>query len=237
MPFYKLTYSELYHRATVYNVGCNFRCLGCAYKLKGGHPKPERIPSLDEFKTALAGLDIERVHFMGGEPTTNPDLPAMFRFCKQELGLTAGLGHSNGSNLPDEPFDFTNVSFKAFAPEKHLEYTGKPREPVYDNFRRAFERGIACKASTVLIPGFVDQDEVVRIAEFVASLSPDIPFHIMGYMPVPGTSWRRPTEEEMDQVVSAARELLSEVGFSHLTAEQGKDLSARDDRFRVVQVL
>jgi pyruvate formate lyase activating enzyme len=237
MPFYKLTYSEPYRRATVHNLGCNFRCLGCAYKLKGGHPKPERIPSLDEFRSALAGLDCERVHFMGGEPTTNPDLPEMLRLCKQELGLTAGLGHTNGSRLPDEDFDFTNVSFKAFAPEKHLEYTGQPREPVYENFRRAHERGIACKASTVLIPDFADLDEITRIAEFVASVSPDIPFHIMGYMPVPGAPWRRPTEEEMARAVSAVREILPEVGFSHLTAEQGKDLSARDERFHVTQVL
>jgi len=89
----------------------------------------------------------------------------------------------------------------------------------------------------VLIPGFADLDEVVRIAEFVASVSPDIPFHIMGYMPVPGMPWRRPTEAEMAEAVAAVREILPEVGFSHLTTEQGRDLSARDDRFRVVQVV
>ncbi len=237
MPFYKLTYSEPYQRATVHNLGCNFRCVGCAYKLKGGHPQPERIPPLEEIKQRLAELDVERVHFMGGEPTTNPDLPEMLRYCKQELGLIAGLGHTNGSKLPDEEFDFTNVSFKAFSPEKHLHYTGQPRDAVYANFRRAHERGISCKASTVFIPDFADLDEMTRIAEFVASVSPNIPFHIMGYMPVPGAPWRRPTDDEMARVVAAVREILPEVGFSHLTTEQGRDLSARDDRFRVVQVV
>lgn len=237
MPFYKLTYSEQYKRATVHNLGCNFRCLGCAYKLKGGHPTPERIPALEEFEEALRGLDCERVHFMGGEPTTCADLPRLLRFCREELGLIAGLGHSNGSRLPEEEFDFTNVSFKAYDPAVHLEYTGQPGEGVYENFRRAHERGVSCKASTVFIPGYVDLDQMEQIADFVASLSPEIPFHIMGYVPIPGTPWRRPTEEEMAQAVAVVRQRLQQVGCSHLTVEQMRDLSARDDRFNVVRVL
>lgn len=237
MPFYKITYSEQYKRATVHNLGCNFRCVGCAYKLKGGHPKPERIPSLEEFKRALAGIECERVHFMGGEPTTCADLDELLTFCKQELGLSAGLGHSNGSKLPAAPYDFSNVSFKAFDPEKHQYYTGQPREPIYENFRRAHEQGVAMKGSTVLIPGFCELDEVLRIADFVAGVSSDIPFHIMGYMPVPGAPWRRPTDEEMAEAVEALRQVLPQVTFSHLTSEQGSDIKARDERFRVVQVL
>lgn len=237
MPFYKLTYSKQYRRATVHNLGCNFRCIGCAYKLKGGHPKPDRIPALEEFKTALAGLDCDRVHFMGGEPTTCADLPEMLRFCKDDLHLTAGLGHTNGSNLPDAPLDFSSVSFKAFTEEKHLEYTGQPAAPVYDNFRAAHERGVAMKASTVFIPDFCGAEDVLRIAEFVAAVSPDLPFHIMGYVPVPSAPWRRPSEEEMAQVVEAVQEILPQVGYSHLTPEQMVDLSARDDRFNVVRIL
>ncbi|MEN6645326.1 MAG: radical SAM protein [Armatimonadia bacterium] len=237
MAFYKLTYSEQYRRATVHNLGCNFRCRGCAYKLKGGHPKPERIPALEEFKEALAGLECDRVHFMGGEPTTCADLDEMLQFCREELGLTAGLGHSNGSKLPGVRYDFTNVSFKAWEPERYLDYTGQPGQPIYDNFRLAFDRGVAMKASTVYIPEFCETDQILRMAEFVAAVSAEIPFHIMGYMPVPGAPWRRPTDEEMAAVVAAVKEILPQVGFSHLSSEQGRDLSARDDRFKVVQVL
>jgi pyruvate formate lyase activating enzyme len=236
MPFYKLTYAEPYKRATVHNLGCNFRCVGCAYKLKG-RPTPERIPSLDEFKAQLAELDRERVHFMGGEPTTNPDLPEMLRFCKQELGVFTMLGHTNGSHIPTQNLDGANVSFKAFSADKHLEYTGQPAQPVYDSFRAAFDRGVQMKASCVYIPGYIDLDEIEPMLGFVAGLSPDIPFHIMGYIPVPGTPWRRPTEEEMAGVLALAQQYLKQVGSSHLTSEQARDLTARDERFHVVQVL
>jgi pyruvate formate lyase activating enzyme len=72
---------------------------------------------------------------------------------------------------------------------------------------------------------------------FVASLSPALPFHVMGYIPVPGAPWRRPTEQEMERVVALVRQYLHEVGSSHLTSEQAKDLTARDERFHVEQVL
>lgn len=236
MPFYKLTYSDAHRRATVHNLGCNFRCLGCAYKLKG-LPEPERIPSLDEFKAALTELAPERVHFMGGEPTTNPHLPQMLRFCRNDLGAYTMLGHTNGSNLLLECLDGANVSFKAFSEDKHLEYTGRPAHLVYDNFRAGFDRGLDLKASTVYIPGYIDLDEIEQMLGFIAGLSPEIPFHIMGYIPVPGAPWRRPTDEDMAAVVALAERYVAKVGCSHLTPEQAKDLTARDERFRVKQVL
>lgn len=236
MPFYKVTYSEEYRRATVHNRGCNFRCVGCAYKIRS-FPPVERWPSLQEVKAAVAGVDAERVHFMGGEPTTCPHLPEMLRYCREELGLSTYLGHTNGSSIPLENLTGANVSFKAFSADKHLIYTGQPREPVYDNFRRAFEAGLQMRASCVYIPGFVDLDEVERMAQFVEGLSPDIPFHIMGYIPIPGTPWPRPTEEQMTEVVALARGILRDVGFSHLTVEDAQNLDRRDSRFKVVQVL
>jgi len=236
MAFYRVTYSADYRRATVHNTGCNFRCLGCAYKLKG-RPTPDRTLTPEEIHAALGALGIDRVHFMGGEPTTNPQLPELLRFCKEGLGVRTYLGHTNGSRLITENLDGTNVSLKAFSWQKHLEYTGHAREAVYDNFRAAFEASLDMKASCVYIPGYIAEDEVAGMADFVASLDPAIPFHIMGYIPVPGAPWRRPTEEEMAAIVALARERLATVGFSHLTTEQALDLTARDDRFKVVQVL
>ena len=188
-------------------------------------------------REALRGLDVERVHFMGGEPTTNPLLPEVLARCKRELGLRTFLGHTNGSGLVIENLDGTNVSLKAFDPEKHLEYTGQPRDPVYDNLRASFEAGLEVKASCVYIPGYIAEDEIAGMTDFLASLSPEIPFHIMGYIPVPGAPWRRPTDAEMEGIVALARERMAHVGFSHLTPEQAVDLTARDDRFKVVQVL
>ncbi len=236
MAIYKVTYSERYRRVTLHNYGCNFRCRGCTYKLKK-NPRPQRFPCVEEIQGCLKRIAPDAVHFMGGEPTTNAQLPELLAFCKQELGLTTRLGHSNGSGLVTENLDGSNVSFKAFDDDLHLEYTGYPAAPLLENFRRSYEAGIEMRASTVFIPDFGGLDQVEKVAAFVGSVDRTIPFHILGYIPVPGAIWRRPTDEEMEEAVRVGEYYLDRVTFSHFTSEQAKDLTQRDERFAVMQVL
>jgi pyruvate formate lyase activating enzyme len=55
-------------------------------------------------------------------------------------------------------------------------------------------------ASTLLVPGYVDADEVARIARFIASFGCDIPYALLGFVPqfcmqdLPPTSVRHAEE-------------------------------------------
>ncbi|MCU0982263.1 MAG: radical SAM protein [Pirellulaceae bacterium] len=235
MAIYKVTYAEKYRRATLHNYGCNFRCRGCTYKLKD-NPRPERFLPVEEIHACLRRLNPETVHFMGGEPTINPQLPELLAFCKHELGVTTRLGHTNGSGLVTKDLDGTNVSFKAFDEDVHRAYTGRSVAPNIENFRRSYEAGLEMRASTVFIPDLGGVEQVEKVADFVASVDRSIPFHILGYIPVPGAPWRRPTDDEMAEAVAAASGHLEGVSFSHFTSEQAKDLTQRDERFVVQRV-
>ena len=197
----------------------------------------EQFLAIDAIHGCLRGLDLDAVHFMGGEPTTNPQLPDMLAFCKRELGVTTRLGHTNGSGLVLEDLDGSNVSFKAFDDDLHLEYTGRSVAPSLDNFRRSYEAGLEMKASTVFNPDFGGLEQVEKVAAFVGGVDRSIPFHVLGYIPVPDAPWRRPTDEEMQQAVGISQRHLDTVTFSHFTSEQAKDLEQRDERFVVRQVL
>jgi len=236
MSIYKITYAEKYKRATLHNWGCNFRCRGCTYKLKQ-NPRPKHFPTIETIHDCLRGLDLDAVHFMGGEPTTNPQLPGLLAYCKRQLGVKTRLGHTNGSGLVLDNLDGSNVSFKVFDDQLHREYTGHPAAPLFENFQRSYEAGLKMRASTVFNPDFGGLDQVEKVAAFVGGLDRGIPFHVLGYIPVPGAPWRRPTDEEMAQAVGIARCHLDTVTFSHFTSEQAKDLEQRDDRFAVRQVL
>jgi len=54
--------------------------------------------------------------------------------------------------------------------------------------------------STLLVPGYIDTEEMVRIAEFKANLNPDIPYALLGFNPnffmddLPYTSSRHASE-------------------------------------------
>lgn len=244
MSFHKITYNEKYRFATLHNYGCTFRCPVCSYKLRSGAegrpgfavPKPARALGVDEMKRALKSVIVEKVFFMGGEPTVAAELPEMLAFAKNELGVRTFLGHTNGSKLPLPDLDGANVGLKAWDEKVHWAYTGRPKKIIFDNFAAAVEAGLEMKANVVFIPGLVDLDQVEAIAAWVATLGRDIPFHIMGYIPVPGQPYVRPTAEQMETAVGCCRTHLNQVASSHLTSGEALDLCARDDRFVVRQI-
>lgn len=244
MSFHKITYNEKHRFATLHNYGCTFRCPVCSYKLRSGAEgrpgfaavKPERFLGVDEMKCALQSVPVEKVFFMGGEPTAAPELREMLAFAKRELGVKTFLGHTNGSRLPLPDLDGANVGLKAWDADVHLAYTGRPKQRIFDNFAAAVDSGLEMKANVVFIPGFVDLGQVEAIAAWLATLDRNIPFHIMGYIPVPGQPYVRPTEAQMEAAVACCRRHLDHVASSHLTSGEALDLCARDDRFVVRQI-
>ncbi len=240
----KVTYSERYRRATVYTSGCNFRCIGCSYKLNNtssaGNPLGEIASSLtsEEVINALKKLDLKRVHFVGGEPTLCPDIGAIAEFCHEELGVRTKIGHSTGWNLPPEHIDEMNVTIKAYSSDLHKKYTGFSNRRVLNNFKKIYNMGVVLSASTVFIPGLIDADEIEMIARFISDVDPAIPLHITGYVPVPDTPWRAPTQSEMAGAEDLARQYLENVTTSWFkSAEDYMDKVRQDPRYQSIQVL
>lgn len=244
MPFFKITHNSKYHFATVHNYGCTYRCPVCSYRLRSGHqgrpgfsyPKPEGFLSVEQIQTALRSVEIKTLYFMGGEPTVARELPELLEFGKKVMGVRTFLGHTNGSKLPLANLDGANVGLKAWDPAVHIAYTGREKQHIFDNFRRAFDSGLELRANVVFVPGLVDLDQVEAIAAWLSELSRDIPFHIMGYIPVPGQPYARPTGEQMQQADELCRRHLNKVKLSHITPEEALGLIERDDRFAVKQI-
>ncbi len=244
MAFYRITYHEQYKFATLHNYGCTFHCSFCSYKLRSGAdgrpgfamPRPQKYLTIDEIKNVLLDLQPEKVYFMGGEPTVAKELPEILEFAKNELHAMTKLGHTNGSMLPLANLDGANVGFKAWSDDLHEKITGRPKKLIYGNFENAFKNGMQLAANMVYIPGLVDTDEFKGCLEFLSNLSCDIPFHIMGYIPIPGEPWRRPDDHEMAAMKELCQKYLKNVGASHLTTNEALDLACRDDRFRVKTV-
>jgi pyruvate formate lyase activating enzyme len=240
MAFYRITYNRKHDFATVHNYGCTFRCPICSYKLKSGangtpglaYPRPERYLSADEIKDALLSADPGSVHFMGGEPTVSNMLPEILDFVKNEMGAETMLGHTNGINLSIKNLDAANVGLKAWDEATHMTVTGTEKSKIFGEFEAAARRGMRLSANMIYIPGLVDLDQIESTAEYIAGLG-SIPFHIMGYIPVPGQTYRRPTKDEMEEAKRVAEKHIPGVKYSHLSPEQVLRLERDDDRFDV----
>jgi pyruvate formate lyase activating enzyme len=78
-------------------------------------------------------------------------------------------------------------------------------------------------ASTLLVPGYVDAEEVARLAAFIAAIDPGIPYALLGFAPhfgmgdLPRTS-RRHAEEALAAARAAGLGNVR-LGNPHLLSE------------------
>jgi len=232
-----VTYCQRYKRANIHTIGCNFKCKGCSYKLIKKESRG-KILSAEEVKSALKTLDIKRVHFVGGEPTICEDIASIAKFCHEEINVRTKIGHSTGINMPPENIDEMHITIKAFSDDIHREYTGVSNSKVLSNFKKIYDQGIFLSASTVFIPELVDIEEIEKIAKFIAGVDPAIPFHITGYIPVPGTPWRSPYQSEMIKAKQIAGRYLEKVTTSRFQSiDDYNNMIKQNPSYQSVSVL
>ncbi|MBI3404458.1 MAG: AmmeMemoRadiSam system radical SAM enzyme [Acidobacteria bacterium] len=110
---------------------------------------------------------------------------AIFREAKK-AGLKCGfVSNGNGTRRVLEYLlpcvDLYKVDLKSFD-EKHYRQLGGRIEPILKTIRRLVKMGFWTEIVTLVIPGFNDADEELkRMAEFLAGVSPDLPWHLTAF--------------------------------------------------------
>ncbi len=110
---------------------------------------------------------------------------AVFREAKS-AGLVTGFV-SNGNGTPEvleylRPWlDLCKIDLKSFNDRSYHELGGRIG-PILDTIRLVHEMGIWLEIVTLVVPGFNDSDhELGAIAQFLAGLSLDIPWHVTAF--------------------------------------------------------
>jgi len=99
--------------------------------------------------------------------------------------MTAYVSNGNGTRRVLDyirPWvDLYKVDLKSFD-DKHYRQLGGRIEPILYTIRVLHEMGIWVEIVTLLIPGFnSSDDEIERLTSFLASVSPDIPWHVTAF--------------------------------------------------------
>jgi len=207
-----------YKNLAVFYQGCSFDCLFC----QNWH---YRYSSTGESKvdaSELAEAVDDRtacVCYFGGDPS--PQLPHALRASRLALESSEGrilriCWETNGSMHPGllkQAADFSlnsggciKFDLKARSEELHLALCGVSNKRTLENFTLLSEyvekrpSPPFLVASTLLIPGYIDKEEISGIAAFISSLSPDIPYALLAFHPqflmndLPPTSRRHAQE-------------------------------------------
>jgi pyruvate formate lyase activating enzyme len=79
--------------------------------------------------------------------------------------------------------DLYKVDLKTFHDKQYRKLGGR-LQPILDTIRALHARGLWVEIVTLLVAGFNDSDEeLTKLAEFLASVSPDLPWHVTAFHP------------------------------------------------------
>ena len=155
------------------------------------------VMSADEL-AATANSRTSRVYYFGGDPASQMPhaLASATKFAEREVTIcweTNGVAHPR---LMDKAVSLSlytkgTVKFdlKAYNTTLHQALTGISNRQILENFCRAAQQFDERSevplviASTLLVPGYVDIEEVQNIARFIARLNPNIPYVLSSFAP------------------------------------------------------
>ncbi len=184
----------------VFFYGCNFDCLFCQNAQHKFFDEGELFSEEKLVERALAP-GVECVCFFGGSP--EPQLPFALRtarrIAEESEGKVRICWEWNGAGNPAlvrqaaeislESGGIVKFDLKCWDERLALALCGVSTRPSFDNFRLLAEQFLPqaghpfLTATTLLVPGYVDEGEVGRIAEFIAELCPDIPYSLLVFHP------------------------------------------------------
>jgi len=188
-----------YHNLAVFYRACGFDCLFCQnWHFRQGTGRARSAREL----AAAVDARTSCICYFGGDPS--PQFPHALRASRLALEQADGrilriCWETNGSMAPAVALEMMDLSLasggcvkfdlKAWDEGLHIALTGVSNRRTLESFERLAAR-IAERpappplvASTLLVPGYVDEREVASIASFIAGLDPDIPYALLGFHP------------------------------------------------------
>ena len=185
----------------VFFQGCSFNCLFC----QNWHFRNQTLAApYHSVEELVADVDAQTscICYFGGDPS--PQMPFSLKASKQARQNATDrilriCWETNGSINPDRLDQMMEIALesggcvkfdlKSWDPVLHRVLTGVSNQTPLDNFRRAAgeisRRPVPppLVASTLLVPGYIDVQEVGAIAEFIAGLNSAIPYNLLAFHP------------------------------------------------------
>ncbi|MDI6703976.1 MAG: radical SAM protein [bacterium] len=230
-----------YRNLAVFYNGCSFNCLFCQnwhyrQRLKRTQRlSPEELAGYVDLKTSC-------ICYFGGDPT--PQLPHSLEVSRIAIEQNKDrvlriCWETNGTMNPRLLEEMVEVSLrsggcikfdlKAWTEELNIALCGRSNKRTLSNFKLVAQKmklrpdPPLLIASTLLVPGYVDASEVTKIAGFIASLDPKIPYSLLGFYPhfymrdLPTTS-KRHAEDALRRAQTEGLEKVR-IGNIHLLGD------------------
>lgn len=196
-PIEKKPFFHVYPGSLSYSiaaVGCNFSCEFC---------QNHEISQMPRSTLMIAGKDVAPEEIVArakksGSKTiaytyTEPTIYFEMALETSKIACENGLNNVFVTNgfMTAEAIDTiapflaaANVDLKSFRDEFYKKQCGARLKPVLESLKKMKEKGIWVEITTLLIPTLNDSDDELKdIAQFIASLGKETPWHISRFHP------------------------------------------------------
>jgi pyruvate formate lyase activating enzyme len=194
-PVEKKPFFHAYPGALAYSfgmLGCDLHCSYCQNWVTSQALRDPRAASAPQ--AADPELLVQEARQLGAkivvstynEPLITSEWAVeIFRHAKAAGLATAFVSNGNGTPQVLEflrPWvDLYKVDLKGFDDRRYRQLGGR-LQPILDTIRRLYEMGFWVEIVTLVVPGFNDSaDELRRLSGFIASVSPEIPWHVTAF--------------------------------------------------------
>jgi pyruvate formate lyase activating enzyme len=190
-----------YENLAVFPYACTFHCLYCQNWHFRYHTFDDKVEPV-ESPVGAVNEKTACICYFGGDPSSQ--LPYLLNASRMARKRNEGrilriCWETNGAmskRLLEEMADSALVSggcikfdLKTWDETLHMALTGVTNRRTLENFDRLAKK-ISSRpeppmliASTLMVPGYIDAQEVGDIARFIASLDPEIPYSLLAFHP------------------------------------------------------
>ena len=234
-----VTVREPRERATMWHATdlCK-HCGLCVLEGRRGELCPRKLdPSQVIWSPQGYGPARNIVAFTGGDLACRADFYAQAterikRACSEEMWVLLetngyGLTPANLDTFASAGLDSFWLDIKAHEAETYRRLCGTTNEWVLEAPARILDRGFVLEVLSLYIPGWVETDQLVRIAELLHEVDPRIPFTLLAFFPEHELKNNRPpTLSEMIGAYLAIKDAglrNVKLGNCHVFARTGRD--------------
>ncbi|MCK5559503.1 MAG: radical SAM protein [Thermoplasmata archaeon] len=234
-----------YKNLAVFYGACTFNCLFCQnWQYRRMVTKLSPMMTAQEL-SATVDPKTSCICYFGGDPTpqilhaiktsklaleANSD--RILRICWESNGSMSRSHLKTAADLSMSSGGCLKFDLKTWNEELHKALCGVTNKRTLENFewlvdkyfhQRKSSEPPFLTASTLLVPGYIEHDEVAQLAEFLSSLDPNIPYSLLAFHPqfymedMPVT-----TRKQADECYEAAKKaglVNVRVGNLHLLSD------------------
>jgi pyruvate formate lyase activating enzyme len=204
--------------------GCNFRCLHCQNHEISQLPRDKEIIMGDKVKAEeICSLALQHNCASISYTYTEPTIFFEYAYDTAQIARPKGLKNNFVTNgyMTAEALDMiapyldgANVDLKSFSDAFYKKVCGARLKPVQESITQMHELGIWVEVTTLIIPTLNDAEaELRKIARFLLSVSPAIPWHVSAFYPTYRMMDKPRTSPE---IIRRAREIGLEEGLRYV---------------------